>query len=150
MQGHLALAIFQRFSLATLVLLIPTTLMGLTLPILVERIRGEHLAGRISLLYGINTLGAASGVFLAAYWMLPTLGESGSLAATAVVCLLVLIGAFVGERRTPPAADLPPRWTSPSRFRAYLLLAALMGAGSLAAELVWIRILVLHIGSRQD
>lgn len=148
MKGNLALGIFQRFSLATLVLLIPTTLMGLTLPILVERIRGEHLAGRISLLYGINTLGAAGGVFLAAYWMLPMLGESGSLAATSVLCILVLIGALIGEGKTPPAAHLRPRWTPPTRFRAYLLLAALMGGASLAAELVWIRILVLHIGSR--
>lgn len=148
MQGHLALGIFQRFSLAAAVLLIPTTLMGLTLPLLVERIRGKYLAGRISLLYGINTLGAATGVFLAAYWLLPTLGESGALALTSVLCLFILLSAFAGERRTPSAGHLIPWKQGKAGFRAYLLLAGLMGGVSLAAELVWVRILVLHIGSR--
>lgn len=148
MQGHLVLGIMQRFFLATIALLIPTTLMGLTLPLLVERIRGSRLAGRISLLYGINTLGAACGVFFTAYWMLPKLGESGSLAATAMLCLIILLGGFFVEGRTP-APDQPEYLNRGIvQIRAYLVLAGLMGAASLAAELVWIRILVLYIGSR--
>jgi len=148
MQGHLAMGIMQRFTLAAAVLLLPTTLMGLTLPLLVERIRGRKLAERISLLYGINTMGAATGVFLTAYFLLPTLGEGGTLALTAIICLLVLAGALAAEKKTPPS-EIPLRVRAfHTRVSGYLVLAALMGAASLAAELVWIRILVLHIGSR--
>jgi len=148
MQGHLALGIAQRFGLAAIILLPPTILMGLTLPLLVERIQDHRLAGRVSLLYGINTLGAAAGVLFTAYWMLPTLGESGSLATTSVLCMLILLGSLAAESRSP-SPILPDDGQNQSfTIRAYLILPAMMGAGSLAAELVWVRILILHIGSR--
>ena len=139
----------QRFALACAVLLIPTLLMGLTLPLLVERLRGSSLVERVGTLYGLNTLGAAGGVFLTAYLLLPVLGERGSLAAAAVACAGVCVAALVGERHLPAVAVAVPQ-PKPSRkgARGHLVLVAAMGFAALAAEIVWVRILVLSLGSR--
>ena len=142
------LGMAQRFALAAVALAVPTTFMGLTLPLLVERLRGSRLADRVSLLYGINTLGAATGVFIAAYLLLPQLGERGSLAAAALVCGGVAVCAILAESVTPPATETVPQTTASAVHRSYLLLVAAMGLSALAAELVWVRILVLHLGSR--
>ena len=102
----------------------------------------------MSLLYGINTLGAASGVLIAAYAMLPVLGERGTLAAAALLCGVVAATAFVAEGFVPKAAaTTPPVAVAPVQ-RSFLALVAAMGLSALAAELVWVRILVLHLGSR--
>lgn len=148
--GRLAIGVLQRLLLAAVALLIPTTLMGLTLPLLVERLRGSALARRVGLLYGANTLGAAAGVFGAAYLLLPRLGEQGSLAMAAVACSLVAMVAVWLDHLLPrlggtPAGSGPRPTLQNSRF---LVLVALMGCGALAAELIWVRILVLHLGSR--
>lgn len=146
--GGLLVGIGQRFVLATLALLPPTVLMGVTLPLLVERLRGMGLAGRAGLLYGVNTLGAGCGVLSAAYFTLPILGESGSLALAAVLCAVVALVAVLAERWVPAAEiafEVPPAAPVQSTF---LLLAGIMGFASLAAELVWVRLLVLQLGSR--
>ena len=138
----------QRFTLAVAALSVPTVLMGLTLPLLVERMRGRGLAARVSLLYGINTLGAAAGVFVAAYALLPLLGERGSLTAAAIVAASVGVVAILAESSVPPAAEAPPKAAITKVHQPYLILVVAMGLSALAAELVWVRILVLHLGSR--
>ncbi len=150
MGTFLAIGLAQRLGIAVVVLLPPTVLMGLTLPLLVERLQGNRLAERTGLLYGLNTLGAATGVFVTAYWALPNLGESGTLALSAVLCLTVMIIAF-GVERSIMAPPLEIRTTVSGNHQkpnAFMILVGLMGAAALAAELVWVRILVLHLGSR--
>jgi spermidine synthase len=148
LSSNLALGMAQRFALAVTALGVPTLLMGLTLPLLVERLRGRGLAERVSLLYGINTLGAAAGVFIAAYALLPVLGERGTLAAAALLCAAVGVSAIFAEGFVPRAQPVPAPTTASSVRRSYLFLVAAMGLSALAAELVWVRILVLHLGSR--
>ncbi len=150
MGTSLGWGITQRFALALVALLPPTILMGLTLPLLVERLQGDRLAERTGTLYGLNTLGAAAGVFGAAYWGLPILGESGTLAAAAVSCLLVTLVAVPAERRIMGLSIPAPRTIAVGGGSApgFLVLAGLMGTAALAAELIWVRILVLHLGSR--
>ena len=65
-----------RIALATLVLLPPAALMGGTLPVLGQYlVRRPHELGRHgSRLYAVNTIGAASGAFLAGFVLPPLLG----------------------------------------------------------------------------
>ncbi|MCI0526710.1 MAG: fused MFS/spermidine synthase, partial [Nitrospira sp.] len=65
-----------RFLLAMVVLIIPTTLMGATLPVLASYYAGrkEHSARRIGLLYTFNTAGAVMGTFATGFILLPSLG----------------------------------------------------------------------------
>jgi len=145
----LALAVAQRFGLAVLSLAVPTLMMGLTLPLLVERLRGTGLAARVGLLYGVNTLGATAGVFSTAYVLLPVLGESGALGLAAILCALVAVFAVLADGWVSrPEGQQIERGGGGVTSGTFRLLAAVMGGAALAAELVWVRILVLHLGSR--
>jgi spermidine synthase len=146
--AHPGLGITQRFVLSALALAVPTVLMGLTLPLLVERLRGARLTARVGLLYGVNTLGAATGVLLTGYLLLPLLGERGTLAAAATVSAVVAATAVLSERLVPPATAVEEQPSARVAAPMFLVLVAAMGFAALAAELVWVRILVLHLGSR--
>jgi spermidine synthase len=65
-----------RFVLSFAVLLIPATLMGASLPIVVRSalVRSGRLGERVSLLYATNTAGAIAGTLLAGFWLI---GERG-------------------------------------------------------------------------
>ena len=62
-----------RFVLALLVLLIPTVLMGGTLPLLSQALIGRtnEFSKRVSWLYGLNTLGAVTGIVGAGFLFIP-------------------------------------------------------------------------------
>jgi spermidine synthase len=64
--------------LAFVLMLIPTVLMGGTLPALSRLVVRDlsRFAGSLGWLYAINTLGAAAGVFLAGFWCFELLGVS--------------------------------------------------------------------------
>ena len=65
-----------RFVLVTLILLIPTTAMGATLPVLAEGLvkKSSHMASRVGHLYAANTFGAVFGAFLGGFVLIPNLG----------------------------------------------------------------------------
>jgi spermidine synthase len=137
-----------RFLLAWAFLAVPTVAMGTTLPLLVERVGGEpRLARRVSLLYAANTAGAVAGVVLAGFVALPLLGERGTLATAATVGLLVAVVAWAAERVVPSPLPTVPAATAAAPGR-WLLFPALFGFVALGAELVWTRVLLLHLGSR--
>src|ERR1043166_4481392 len=64
-------AALGRFVAVLVVLLLPTLLMGATLPILVAALVRQRtaIADRVGLLYGLNTLGAVTGVVLSTFWL---------------------------------------------------------------------------------
>jgi spermidine synthase len=136
-----------RFAVAWLFLAVPTVALGVTLPVMVERAaRTGLLQGRVAKLYAANTLGAMTGVVVTAYLALPTLGERGTLAAAATIGLAVALTAWLAEPRIPRAQVPPVR--QPASWSPWLAWPALFGFVALAAELVWTRILLLHLGSR--
>jgi spermidine synthase len=69
---------FTRFILSFLSLILPTTLMGATFPILGKALVKDDrdIGSGVGLLYGINALGAGTGAFLAGFFLLPALGVS--------------------------------------------------------------------------
>lgn len=145
-----------RVGLAALFLLPPTILMGGTLPLLVRRFVGEREgSGKVvSALYAINTLGATTGVALAGFVLIPRVGllETIFIAvllnfALAIVALLLLANGRHADApivETPPEAALATSTLAPI---AVLLASLLMGLASIADEVFWSRILVLHLGS---
>lgn len=138
------------FLLSFALLLIPTFLMGMTLPLLSQSFihRIDNAGQVIGLLYGINTLGAAFGAFLAGYVLIGWIGFNG--AVTAAVILNLLVGgcalALTRWQSRQAAADqeVKPRPVSgPVRWRYGTILAAsfLVGFIGLSYEMLWIRIL---------
>src|SRR5215831_20200605 len=73
-----------RFVVSFLILLVPTTAMGLTLPVMIEDplVRQTEFGRAIGFLYGSNTLGAMAGAVLSEAYLIRAFGLYGtSLAA---------------------------------------------------------------------
>lgn len=137
-----------RFSLASVFLALPTVAMGATLPLLVARVgQRKALAWRVGRLYAANTFGAVAGVVLAAYFALPSLGERGTLAGFASLGLVIAGVAWFVEPYVQAATALPAPAVG-TGGRVWLWYPALFGFVALACELVWTRVLLLHLGSR--
>jgi spermidine synthase len=90
-----------RGSIAFLVLLIPTVFMGLTFPLLLQRVAGtDDLGWWVGRLTTVNTLGAVVGSLATGYLVLPALGSQGALFAVALVFVAtgLLTTQFVAGR----------------------------------------------------
>ena len=158
-----------KFVLSALLLIIPTTLMGATLPILSKTLsRGRRtFALDIGGLYAVNTLGAVSGAVLTAFLLIPSLGLSAILYGTGVLNFAIGLTAILlgrssaaralegeaGRARGPAteAAGLGARPVAgasgagqgvPSYYGAVVLWGfALSGFTGLCYEVIWTRVL---------
>jgi len=135
------------FSLA--LLLVPTMLMGTTLPILVEHLvrRSGHVGASVSRLYFVNTLGSALACYFCATFLLRDLGQAGSVAIAAVLNTVVGGTAYICWRRPAreSAAELgestpTARGDPPVRLPMAMLFAGLSGFIALGFEIAWFRV----------
>lgn len=141
-----------RFAVAAFVLVLPTSLMGATLPVLARGcVREEDDGGaETARLYSANTLGAALGAFLAGFVLLPVLGLRETLRWTAAVnaALGATALALGGRQPAPLAVRLAsdgPRGSRP-RNPLPLAVAALSGFIALSYEVLWTRLLTFFVG----
>src|SRR5438128_1757494 len=145
-----------RFIVSFLILLVPTTAMGLTLPVLIEDpvLRRANFGRAIGLLYGSNTLGAVAGAVLGEGYLIAAFGLHGTaVAAGLAVCLAAAIALLIAKIDGDTGALISER-TFPLRFDAsYLppwrLLFVSFGTGCifLALEVIWFRFLRLYVAS---
>lgn len=139
-----------------LTLLVPTGLMGMSLPLLVRGlVRDQAGAARtIGYLYGANALGAAVGAFLTPWVLLRYLAVTGAVYAGAAGSALaglgaLLIGLRMGEGTASGGAvatdvhehEDDHEHERPQPFSRWVLLYALSGFVSLSLEMVWFRVL---------
>jgi len=134
------------FLVAFLVLVIPTSLMGASLPLLSHHvIREDSVSVKTGVLYGINTVGAVFGIILSAFFLIPLLGLSATISVGVIVNLLVGVICFLAGKT---AVTPPPDISQTVKTRDPLLyFYAVSGLVALAYEVLWTRILVLHLGS---
>ena len=130
-------------------LLLPTTLMGATLPLLVGQMvrRSGRVGVSVSRLYFVNTLGSAVACYLCASFLMRALGQSGSVSLA--VCLNAAVGAtaylYVRTQRlekTQTVEAVPPSVQGESSIRLgmAMLLAGLSGFIALGFEIAWFRV----------
>jgi spermidine synthase len=89
---------------AFLMLFLPTTLMGLTFPLLLQRAAGYANVGAwVGRLTAVNTLGAVLGALLTGYVFLPWLGSQRALLAIALCFALAasFVVGWAGAKRRP-------------------------------------------------
>lgn len=150
-----------QFGLVAIGLLLPTLLMGGTLPVLVRTDPSgwSGLGARVGRLYAVNTAGAVVGAALTGFVLLPQIGLQGSLLSAAGINAalgVVVLGAFRCRPRIGPppieaveTTNLPLR--SPvkgSLTRAVTGIVVLVsGFCALSYEVVWTRVLGLVLGS---
>ena len=147
-----------RVTLGATVLLLPTLLMGTTLPLLASALgpQGGGMGVRVSGLYFANTAGAAVGALLAAYALMPLLGVR---ATTLIATALNLIVAWLAIRPTPATeadrADWPAHQLAPAPARSWprsagwaaMASLGVVGVLSLGLEVVYVHLLAVVAGN---
>ena len=158
-----------RFVLCFLVMMIPTTLMGGTLPVMskfyIKRV--DDLGKKIALLYGINTMGGVLGAAGTGFLFIRYLGAQRTV-MIAVLLNLAIAGAvyFFGriykhahdatnnpsaeDNRAVSATEARPKKIqipkNKSRFNQHIFISVFVtGAAALALEILWTRILVYFV-----
>src|SRR5205809_2027811 len=152
-------SVAARFGLTAVVLLVPTTLMGGTLPVLTRAFMGRDRADlkrSLGHLYGLNTLGAVLGTALAGFWLIEYMGIRASLWGTAAVNLAIGIaalrlpapgtGALTDPGREPGGSSDPVDSPSPLLRRVALVLLGFTAFAALLDEIAWTRVLVMVVG----
>lgn len=147
----LALLTVARFVCSSAVLLVPTVLMGATLPVLSHApIVRAASASRLGALYAVNTGGALTGALLTGYVLIGGLGIQATFYLAATLNVLVAAGAWWLSGRAVAAepvagaeAPAPAVATSDAvPARTVLVVMAVSGFAALALEIVWFRVLV--------
>jgi len=167
--GACSLALFHRVAaftagapavetglLSFLLVVVPTILMGATLPLLVAQlVRLSGNVGRsVGMLYFANTLGSAVACFAAALATMRYLGMSGSVAVAVGLNLLVGFTVVVLHFRwrglARPKTGAPEgtlKHATAMPFGVAMALAAVAGFLSLCYEIVWYRLYAFATGT---
>jgi spermidine synthase len=148
-----ALATVTHLGGIVLLLGLPTMAMGATIPIFGELARPRRMS--LAALYGLNTAGAAAGVLLISFVLLPEMGVR--LTSRVVICLNLLVAAAawllsMRERVLPTGADARPpaaRVEVLSR-RQTMGLAFTTGLVTFCLEIAWFRSLRATLQSSTD
>lgn len=142
-------------------LLVPTVLMGSTLPLLGRYVTDlqSHMGHRVGRLYAINTLGAAVGCFLAGFVLIRLWGVLWTLYAAAGLNLLVAAGGWAlsrteirpaGRAASPVEREpVPTEDQGGGTWYPVALCAAFFVSGlvSIGYELVWMRSIIIPLGT---
>lgn len=160
-----------RFVLTFGILLIPSTLMGGTLPVLTRYFvkRLEQLGTNIGILYALNTFGAVIGTVAAGFFLIQTLGIKSTLAVAiainfGVALIALLLAQFTQEsesdkykntsvrQKTEPVEQETEHKITIGGVDIQVRHLAFWGIGisgfcALSYEVLWTRILVFFLGS---
>ncbi len=151
-----AMTALAAFSL----IVVPTLLMGATLPLLVEYLvrSSRNIGSSVGGLYFANTLGSGVACFVAADVLMRLLGQSGSIQFSASINALVGAGALVYAFRSKRDKEEMSRPEQPMElnvnpskgrllpFPLALACAAFCGFAALAYEILWYRLLTFATG----
>ena len=154
--SHHSVLLGLRFVLSFLILLVPTTAMGLTLPVLIEDpvLRKTNFGRAFGLLYGCNTLGAVAGAILGEAYLIKAFGLRGTSLAAGLAGCIAAATALVVARGGAAAEPIIPESIIPLRLQInyrppWRLLFVSFGTGCvlLCLEVIWFRFLRLYVAS---
>jgi len=141
-----------RFLLSFIALLIPTTLLGATLPVLVKLVarRDDAVAASAGRLYAVNSIGAAVGTLLATTALIQLFGVNGSLSFAGLINIAIAIVAwrlFAGQTQVPVERSLVNAAAHSPLAKYVLLIFGILGFISMAYQVAWFRLLVQITGT---
>jgi len=137
----------MRVAVAFTLLLIPSSAMGATLPLLARALAGTDagfgpILGR---LYGFNTLGAVAGALIGELLLIEMLGIRGAAFAAAVLNSSAAVAALLIARKLVPPGEQVIQPAMTRRVVRILSAAFVAGGLLLALEIVWFRLLLHFI-----
>ena len=158
-----------QFCLCGLVLLFPTILMGVTLPLVAGYAarRNPGVSWTVGLVYGMNTLGAFLGVMVGGFLLIPHIGLSHSnvtgVALSVGVGMVALVASFrmsaISDAIPLPALESQHKCDGDVRERSHsgsawplphwllLLGFGVSGFAAMSYQVGWTRIVTLSVGS---
>jgi spermidine synthase len=137
-------------------LILPASiLLGSTFPLMSAGVMrlGVQPGRGLSLLYFLNSAGAALGVLGSGFLLLPALGLPGTILLAGAMNAAVAFAAWLSDSVARPATGAAVAPTVAVRARhvpnlvPLLLVAAVTGLSSFIYEVVWIRMLTLVLGA---
>ncbi|MEO5838999.1 MAG: fused MFS/spermidine synthase [Acidimicrobiales bacterium] len=140
---------FATFAFNAAVLLVPTTLMGLSMPLVARAITATigDAGSLIGRMYGINTIGAGIGAAVTGWFFLGGLGFTNTvrLAGTLNVgAALLTLGVYQYMERSAPETDEANTQTASAATRRvwpWFAIYGLTGAVALGLEQVFFRVI---------
>lgn len=135
-----------RLVSAFLILMVPATAMGATLPVLVKAMsrRNSNFGLVLGRLYGWNTLGATAGVLAAELYLVRWLGVYGAAVFAGVAGLSAVLIILLSEKPSDRNYELPVQGRNLNRRGGrYLAAAFTAGMAMLGLEVLWFRFLLL-------
>lgn len=143
-----------RFALSCLLLLVPTTLMGATLPVLSAALlrAPDHNTNSVTRLYACNLAGAILGTLIAGFVLLPAVGVHTTIIIAAVTNIIVGLIALTLQRQTrvgPNVNSEVPAQPDLEFGSSSLWLFAALASGfvTISTQVAWTRVLTMIIGS---
>jgi spermidine synthase len=141
-----------KFVIAFALMLPATFLMGGTLPILSRAtvVDRDRLGIGVGRLYGVNTVGAMLGCFLAGFVFIRWLGVSNSIYFGVGVNIAIAAMAWLLSRRTAPVSPASVDEIAPAKttdagspiVQLVMIAIGISGFVALAYEVLWTRVLV--------
>ena len=146
-----------RFVLSCLLLLVPTTLMGATLPVLSAALLNSstRTSNSITRLYACNLAGAILGTVAAGFVLLPIFGVRTTNLIAAAINISIGLIAVIADRKTGSQptdfveGDAVPVTGDDRVSEKTFWLAAAFASGfvTISTQVAWTRILSMVIGS---
>jgi len=136
-----------RIAVAFTLLLIPSTAMGTTLPLLARALseRDDNFGRVLGRLYGFNTLGAVAGALLGELLLIEALGIRGSgLVAGLINISAAAVALLIARKFAALKTDAVQRAMTMPILRI-VLAASTAGGLLLALEVIWFRLLLQFI-----
>jgi spermidine synthase len=160
-QFHPGFFVFSlwRFVLSCALLLVPTTLMGATLPVLSAALlrSAKRNSNSVTRLYACNLAGAILGTLAAGFVFLPSLGVRSTIVVAATLNVIVGAIAVLAERKVEGApatherpdieVDASTETAPVAGHRFWLLCALASGFVTISTQVAWTRVLAMVIGS---
>ena len=144
-----------RFVLSCLLLLLPTTLMGATLPVLSSALLNSlgHDSRSVTKLYACNLAGAILGTVVAGFVLLPVFGVRTTIFIAAAINTLIGVTAVIADRRTSmteidaAVEDMVDSSGEVTGKTFWSMCALASGFVTISTQVAWTRMLTMIIGS---
>jgi spermidine synthase len=151
-----------RFIFILIILIIPTTLMGSTLPVISQLLIKDKISSSklVGFLYSFNTFGAIFGIYFAGFYSILANGITNTFFIAVAINIFVSLVFFTKRNdwdlnnranikfNSGKDKNIISDYKKEKKHFAYILfIYAISGFTTMALEVVWIRALVFFVGS---
>jgi len=149
--GSTAAVTVFKWSLAALLILPQSVLLGMTFPLMtagVLRVFSRRPGQSLAMLYFTNSLGAVAGVLVSGFVLIAAVGLPGTVRTAALINFAVAGAVWWSFRgHGKPALVIAQEDRRDRAYFFFLAAALITGASSFIYEVAWLRMLALVLGS---